>query len=79
MNSNRDGTETIDIAMEHDASTIHVEHPQAQPAMGLRPGFPRRRYIRDRLMPHAEGESSRARPDAPLASGERLTACDAPR
>ena len=40
MNSNRDGTETIDIAMEHDASTIHVEHPQAQAAPGLRHGFP---------------------------------------
>ncbi len=40
MNSNHDGTETIDIAMEHDASTIHVEHPQAQPAPGLRHGFP---------------------------------------
>lgn len=40
MSPNRHGTEAIDIAMEHDASTIHVEHPQAQPAAGLRHGFP---------------------------------------
>ena len=40
MSPNRDDTETIDIAMEHDASTIHVEHSEAEPAMGLRPGFP---------------------------------------